>query len=216
MLAAIRWTAKPPITIVLWAAKPFMLVGLNVLDQPLYWYTKGEGLRETTGGFLISKKDARFFHSSARWLITLAIAATAAASVLDPETTGVTGTLERLVDHGAEILALVILGTILLVRPYRLLQEVIVKEMVKLYERVERKYRPDSYRQRAAIIEEKNQELQERTAELERREENLARREEEDRELRELRKRVAELECQIRRNGSRRRRWRRNSPPPRE
>ena len=90
----------------------------------------------------------------------------------------------------------------LLVRPYRLFQEVIVDEIVKLYERVERRYRPESYRQRADIAEEENQALRERIAELESREEIQA-----------LRDRIAELERQIREDGSRRRRRRRNNPP---
>ena len=78
-------------------------------------------------------------------------------------------------------------------RPYRLFQEVILNEIVKLYERVERRYRPESHRQRAVIAEEKNEDLEE---------ENKA-----------LRERVAELERQNRENSSRRRRRRRNNPP---
>ena len=84
-------------------------------------------------------------------------------------------------------------AVILLVRPYRYIQEVILNEIVKLYERVERRYRPESHRQRAVIAEEKNEDLEE---------ENKA-----------LRKRVAELERQIREDGSQRRRRRRNNPP---
>ena len=77
-----------------------------------------------------------------------------------------------------------------------------MNEKTKFYERVERRIRPESYRQRAAIIEEQNQELRERIAELERREEKLA-----------LRVRVAELERQLEELRSRRRRRRRNNPP---
>ena len=77
-----------------------------------------------------------------------------------------------------------------------------MNEVVKLYERVERRIRPESYRQRAAIAEEENQELRERIAELESREEIQA-----------LRNRIDELERQNRENSSRRRRWRRNNPP---
>jgi hypothetical protein len=75
---------------------------------------------------------------------------------------GLKGTAEKLGNLGAEILALVILGTILLVRPYRLFQEVIVNEMVKLYERVECRPRPESHRQRADIAEDKIEDLEER------------------------------------------------------
>ena len=77
-----------------------------------------------------------------------------------------------------------------------------MNEVVKLYERVERRIRPESYRQRAVIAEEENQVLRERVAELESREEN-----------RELRERITELERQNREDGSRRRRRRRNNPP---
>ena len=115
---------------------------------------------------------------------------------------GLKGTAEKLGSLGAEILAPVILGSILLVRPYRLFQEVIVDEMVKLYERVERRYRPESYRQRADIAEEENQALRERIAELESREEIQA-----------LRDRIDELERQIREDGPQRRRRRRNNLP---
>ena len=132
---------------------------------------------------------------------------------------GLKGTAEKLGNLGAEILALVILGTILLVRPYRLFQEVIVNEMVKLYERVERRPRPESHRQRADIAEEKNEDLRER---IKAAEERTKAAEEEYKALLErntelenqwLRKRVAELERQIRENGPRRRRRRRNNPP---
>ena len=117
--------------------------------------------------------------------------------------------LEKLAGHGAEILALVILGTILLVRPYRYFQEVIVNEVVKLYERVERRHRPESHRQRADIaedriddLEEENKAFRERVAELENREENRA-----------IRERNAELERQLEELRSRRRRRRGNSQP---
>ena len=75
---------------------------------------------------------------------------------------GLKGTADKLGNLGAEIFALVILGTILLVRPYRLFQEVILNEIVKLYERVERRYRPESHRQRADIAEDKIEDLEER------------------------------------------------------
>ena len=77
-----------------------------------------------------------------------------------------------------------------------------MNEVVKLYERVERRIRPESHRQRAVIAEEENQELRERIAELESREEIQA-----------LRNRIDELERQIREDGPQRRRRRRNSPP---
>ena len=200
LLTALRWTAKPPITLGLRTAKPFIVFGLWALNWPLSQYTKGEGLRETTGGFLISKKDAPFFHSTARLMIILALAATSAASVLNPGTKGVTGMLEKLGNLGAEILALVILGTILLVRPYRYIQEVILNEIVKLYERVERRYRPESHRQRADIAEDKIEDLEERNKAAEER-------------AKAAEERAAELERQNREDGSRRRRRRRNSPP---
>ena len=77
-----------------------------------------------------------------------------------------------------------------------------MREKSKFYERVERRPRPESYRQRADIAEEENQALRERIAELESRE-----------EIQELRNRVAELERQIREDGPQRRRRRRNNPP---
>ena len=80
-----------------------------------------------------------------------------------------------------------------------------MREKSKFYERVERRPRPESYRQRAAIAEEKiedlkdeKQELLERIAEL---------------ENRALRERNAELERQLEVLRSRRRRRRRNNPP---
>ena len=91
--------------------------------------------------------------------------------------------------------------------------------MVKLYERVERRYRPESYRQRAAIAEEENQALRERNAELENLEnENKALRErlaeaENREENRALRERNAELERQLEELRARRHRRRRNNPP---
>ena len=108
--------------------------------------------------------------------------------------------LEKLAGHGAEILALVILGTILLVRPYRYFQEVIVNEVVKLYERVERRHRPESHRQRADIAEDKIEDLEERNKATEER-------------AKAAEERAAELERQIREDGPRRRRRRRNNPP---
>ena len=164
-------------------------VGTQLATQPVH---QGRGMRETTGGFLIPKKDAAFFHSTARWLTLLALAAIAAASLLDPGTNGVTGMLEKL--------ALVIRGTILLVRPYRYIQEVILNEIVKLYERVERRYRPESHRQRADIAEDKIEDLEERNKAAEER-------------AKAAEERAAELERQNRENSSRRRRRRRNSPP---
>ena len=105
-----------------------------------------------------------------------------------------------------------ILGTILLVRPYRYIQEAVVNEKTKFYYRVERRHRPESHRQRADIAEDKiedleneNKALRERLAETENREENRA-----------LRERNAELERQLEERGSPRRRRRRNNPPPRE
>ena len=115
-----------------------------------------------------------------------------------------------------------ILGTILLVRPYRYIQEAVVNEKTKFYYRVERRHRPESHRQRADLAEEENQALRERNAELENLEnENKALRErlaetENREENRALRERNAELERQLEERGSPRRRRRRNNPPPRE
>ena len=94
-----------------------------------------------------------------------------------------------------------------------------MNEMVKLYERVERKPRPESHRQRADLAEEENQALRERNAELEPLEnENKALRErnaelESREENRALRERNAELERQLEELRSQRRPRRRNNPP---
>ena len=66
-------------------------------------------------------------------------------------------------------------------------------EIVKLYERVERKYRPESWRLKAIQTEEENQELREQAARD--------------------RNRIADLERQLKELGPRRRRRRRNNPP---
>ena len=96
-----------------------------------------------------------------------------------------------------------------------------MNEMVKLYERVERRYRPESHRQRADLAEEENQALRERNAELEHLEnenkelrERLAEAENRE-ENRALRERNAELERQLEERGPRRRRRRRRNNPPR-
>ena len=64
---------------------------------------------------------------------------------------------------------------------------------VKFYERVERKYRPESWRLKAIQTEEENQELREQAARD--------------------RNRIAELERQLEERGPRRHRRRRNNPP---
>ena len=80
-----------------------------------------------------------------------------------------------------------------------------MNEVVKLYERVERRYRPESHRQRADIAEDKIEDLEEENKALR---ERLA-----EAEKLALRERNAELERQLEGLRSRRRRRRRNNPP---
>lgn len=117
----------------------------------------------------------------------------AAALILDPKVKGITGTLEKLGVYGAGMFGLVVLGSILLVRPYRFFQEVIMNETIKLYERVERRWRPESHRLRA----DKANERAEATEE----------------ENKVLRREIAELRRQLEERGARRPRRRRNNPP---
>ena len=185
MLAALRWAAKAPIIFGLWLVNP-------VVSR----YIRGETTREVTNVFLIPLKDAPFFYSTMRWLTVLALATTAAALTLAPPERGVAGTLEKLGTYGAGIFGIVTLGSILLVRPYRYLQEVVMNQATKLYERVERRYRPESWRLKAIQTEEENQELREQAAR--------------DREQAERdRNRIAELESRVKELESERR----NKPP---
>ena len=71
-----------------------------------------------------------------------------------------------------------------------------MSETVKLYERVERKYRPDSHRYRAEVAEDENTP-------------GTGRKEQAARD----RNRIAELERQLEERGPRRHRRRRNNPP---
>ena len=116
---------------------------------------------------LIPLRDAPFFYSTMRWLILAALAAIAAALILHPKVTGVTGILGKLGLYGAGTFGLVILGAILLVQPYRYIQEIIMSEAVKLYERVERRYRSMSHRLRADLATERAEEANEKIKEIE-------------------------------------------------
>lgn len=68
-----------------------------------------------------------------------------------------------------------------------------MSDIVKFYERVERKYRPNSHRHRAEVAEDQIEVLREQAARD--------------------RNRIAELERQLEEHGPRRRRRRRNNPP---
>ncbi len=128
-----------------------------------------------------------------RWLIVFALPAMAAALILDPEVKGITGTFEKLGVYGAGMLGLVVLGSILLMRPYRFPQEVVLNKTVKFYERVERKWRPESHRLRADLANERAEANEE--------------------EIKVLRQENAELRRQLEERGPRRHRRRRNNPP---